>query len=139
MIDTNELRRLTQEATPGPWMIDYVGVGFEVAAGESVIAQSQQIQGDMRHKARKANAAFIAAANPAAISELLDRLEAAEKERDAAELMSLALRAKIAEMEQQSPICRIKDIRRAHYMTKVVGLDPEAWLYALPGAKGEEK
>lgn len=78
MIDTKELRQLAQAATPGPWMIDYVGVGFEVAAGESVIAQSQQIQGDMRHKARKANAAFIAAANPATISELLDRLEAWE-------------------------------------------------------------
>lgn len=45
------------------------------------------------------------------------------------------LRAKVAEMERQFPICRIKDIRRAHYMTKVVGLDPEAWLYALPGAQ----
>jgi len=103
MIDIEELRRLAQMATPGPWMIDYVGVGFEVAAGESVIAQSQQIQGDMCHKTRKANAAFIAAANPAAISELIDRLEEAEKERDAAELMSLALQAKIDQIERQEP------------------------------------
>lgn len=80
MIDLNELRRLAKAATPGPWMIDYVGVGFEVAAGESVIAQSQQVQGDRHHKARKANATFIAAANPAAITELLDRLEAAESD-----------------------------------------------------------
>lgn len=35
--------------------------------------------------------------NAAAITELLDRLEAAEKERD-------ALRAKIAEMEKQEPV-----------------------------------
>ena len=127
MIDINELRRLTQAATPGPWMIDYVGVGFEVAAGESVIAQSQQIRGDMRHKARKANAAFIAAANPAVMIELLDRLEAAEKERDElrAEVIHIKevefprkaqavadgwrgkcerLEAKIAEMERQEPV-----------------------------------
>ena len=50
-----------------------------------------------------------------------------------------SLRAKIEQMEKQYPICRIKDIRRAHYLTKVVGLDPEACLYALPGAKGETK
>ena len=35
---------------------------------------------------------------------LMAKLEAAEKERDAAELMSLALRAKIAEMERQEPV-----------------------------------
>lgn len=50
MIDTKELRRLTQAASTGPC---------------------------------RANAAFIAAANPAAVKELLDRLEEAEKERDA--------------------------------------------------------
>ena len=40
---------------------------------------------------------------------LLDRLEAAEKERDAAELMSLALRAKIEAMEKQEPIATLHD------------------------------
>ena len=59
---------------------------------------------------------------------LMAKLEAAEKERD-------ALRAKIEEMEKQFPICRVKDLKRAHYTTKVVGLDPDAWLYALPGAQ----
>ena len=49
------------------------------------------------------------------------------------------LRAKVEEMEKQFPICRVKDIKRAHYMTKVVGLDPDAWLYLAPGAKGEKK
>lgn len=44
-------------------------------------------------------------------------------------------RAKIEAMEKQFPICRVKDIKRAHYMTKVVGLDPDAWLYVAPGAR----
>ena len=42
-------------------------------------------------------AKFYAAANPATVLELLDRLEAAEKERD-------ALRAEIAAMKQQEPV-----------------------------------
>lgn len=61
------------------------------------------------------------------LAELLDRLEAAEKECD-------AMRAKIEGVERQFPICRVKDIKRVHYMTKVVGLDPDALLYLAPGA-----
>ena len=49
------------------------------------------------------------------------------------------LRARIEKMERQSPICSVKDIKRVHYMTKVVGLDPDAWLYLATGAKGEEE
>ena len=79
MIDTKELRRLAQAATKGPWRVDEVGVGFEIAAGDNVVAQAQSIPRDsFQHAARRANAAFIAAANPAAITELLDRIEAAE-------------------------------------------------------------
>ena len=77
-------------------------------------------------------------------AQLHARIEAAEKERDwNAERLEdaieecTALRAHIEKMEKQFPICRVKDIKRAHYMTKVVGLNPDAWLYALPGAKGE--
>lgn len=46
-----------------------------------------------------------------------------------------ALQAKVEAMEKQFPICRVKDLRRARYMTKVVGLDPDAWLYLAPGAQ----
>lgn len=118
MIDTKELRRLAQAAIKGPWVVDEVGVGFEIAAGDNVIAQAQSIPRDsIQHAARRANAAFIAAANPAAISELLDRLEAAEKEIalkerviDAlgSELNAVvrvrdALLTKIEQMEKQEP------------------------------------
>ena len=122
MIDTKELRRLAQDATPWRW---YVGTGTyegrniysanaitdsEGFTYQPVIATAED--NDIQHW--DANAAFIAAANPAAISELLDRLEAAEK--DSAHHKALAesalrvakgwegkcdeLRAKIGEMEK---------------------------------------
>ena len=91
MTDINELRRLTQEATPGPW---YIGSGIyegrniysveavtddEGFTYNPVVATAE----DDEVACWDANARLIAAANPAGISELLDRLEAAEKERDA--------------------------------------------------------
>ena len=76
MIDTKELRRLAQEATPhvghackyqdAHWLREG-HVDFENA---DLFIASERPQED---------ADFYAAANPTAISELLDRLEAAEK------------------------------------------------------------
>ena len=77
MIDINELRRLAQAATPhvghackyqdAHWLreghVDFENADLFIASGRP--------QED-------ADAKFIAAANPATISELLDRLEAAE-------------------------------------------------------------
>ena len=68
--------------------------------------------------------------SPVAINEILDRLEAAEKERD-------NLRAKIEAMERQVPICRAEDLKHAESLLPTLGLKPENPLYALPGAKGE--
>ena len=48
--------------TPGPWRVDDVGVGFEIAAGNEVVAQAQQVYGDHNHKIRRGNARLIAAA-----------------------------------------------------------------------------
>ena len=62
------------------------------------------------------------------VLELLDRLEAAEKERD-------ALRAKIEAMERQVPICLAEDLRYAENLLPALGLMPEDKLYALPGAQ----
>ena len=80
--------------------------------------------------------------------ELINRLEAAEKERDAAELMSLALRAKIAEMERQEPVAIQHQVPSVDFRGECVGYSewkdgkglehwPHRTLYALPGAKGE--
>lgn len=84
MIDTIELRKLTQAATSGEWYVkrgNYIYGRNEVTDGEEVwypvIACTDDDEVNVNFEA---NAAFIAAANPAAISELLDRLEAAEKD-----------------------------------------------------------
>lgn len=134
MIDINELRRLAQAATPGPWWVnqDSLNHGFECGVLEinakdwHALAGAWGVTGAKPSEEGAANAAFIAAANPAAINELLDRLEAAEKE--AAHIKEVefprkvlavavgwktkcvrleqerdALRARIDEMEKQEP------------------------------------
>lgn len=99
---------------------------------------------------------FASSTPPLAILELLDRLEAAEK--DSAHHKALAesalrvakgweekcnsLRAKIAEMEKQGPIGEIVAFGESlHEVSWIKGKLPllGAKLYALPGAKGEEK
>ena len=83
MNDTKELRRLAQAATAGEW---YVERGNHIY-GRNEVTDKEEVwhpviactDDDEINVNFEANAAFIAAANPAAISELLDRLEAAEK------------------------------------------------------------
>ena len=78
----NELRRLAQAATPGPWVSHgrYIGTPRHM----SYIGEVRDQCGNWSDTEKsRADAAFISAANPAAISELLDRFETAEKERDA--------------------------------------------------------
>jgi len=125
MIDTKELRRLAQAASPGPWWVNQDGLnhGFERGVAEinskewHALAGAWTINGAKHSEEGAANAEFIAAANPATVIELLDRIEAAEKdvalkERviDAlgSELNAVAnerddLLARIREMERQEP------------------------------------
>ena len=153
-IDTNELRRLakaaTHPATKGRWMrlfgertvYDRMEDGCR---GTPVVATPTSPP----DKAEAAKLDFIAAANPAAVSELLDRLEAAEKERD-------ALRAKIAKMEQQETARRVTPTayrwryrgaikwQYGELTEEVARLAKERNheiqpLGILPGAQGEEK
>lgn len=104
--------------------------------------------------------------SPVTINEILDRLEAAEKERDAlrAEVIHIKevefprkaqavadgwrgrcerLEAKIAKMEQQEPVAEWIENRFHQYPQLVWNekyrVDIGDKLYALPGAKGEEK
>ena len=84
MIDINELRRLAQAATSGEWYVErgnHIYGRNEVTDGEEVwhpvIACTDDDEVNVNFES---NAAFIAAANPAAVSEILDRLEASEKE-----------------------------------------------------------
>ena len=161
MIDTKELRRLAQAATPGPWVSQgrYIGTPRHM----SYIGEVRDQCGNWSDTEKsRADAAFISAANPAAISELLDRLEAAEK--DAAHQKALAasalrvaegwerkcgeLRAKIEAMERQEPVFWWRQCSDGTYEGPIhnnsierVRKQSGAWspLYALPGAKGEEK
>ena len=128
----NELRRLAQAATPGPWYVTGKLTRYVEARIDGWLIQEVAACGPTKADGgygpqQEANARLIAAANPATISELLDRLEAAEKERDAlrAEVIHIKevefprkaqavadgwrgkcerLEAKIAEMERQEPV-----------------------------------
>ena len=123
MLDINELRRLAQAATPGPWYVTGKLTRYVEALIDGGLIQEVAACGPTKADGgygpqQEANARLIAAANPAAISEILDRLEAAEKERGSAMMLvdrlalalntsnheRDALRAKIAEMEQQEPV-----------------------------------
>ena len=122
-IDINKLRRLAQAATPGPWYVTgkltrYVEARIDGGLIQEVAACGPTKADGGYGPQQEANARLIAAANPATISELLDRLEEAEKERGSAMMLvdrlalalntsnheRDALRAKIAEMEQQEPV-----------------------------------
>ena len=151
MIDINELRRLAQAATPGPWyatgkLTRYVEARIDGGLIQEVAACGPTKADGGYGPQQEANARLIAAANPATISELFERLEAAEKERD-------TLRAKIEAMERLEPVAwrtfdgeggydyrsyedneNYKlgwDARNPNYIGWV---EP---LYALPGAQGE--
>jgi hypothetical protein len=88
MIDINELRRLAQAAshptTKGRW-IRLFGERTVYDRMEDGCRGIPVVSTD-KHPPSQFEAAcldFIAAANPAAVSEIIDRLEAAEKEREA--------------------------------------------------------
>ena len=115
-IDINKLRRLAQAATPGPWyatgkLTRYVEARIDGGLIQEVAACGPTKADGGYGPQQEANARLIAAANPATISELLDRLEAAEKS-DAESIAMYrkvreerdALRARIAEMERQEPV-----------------------------------
>ena len=78
------------------------------------------------------------------MTDIVDRLNGSlsagySELRKEAALEIECLRAKIEAMEKQVPICRAEDLRHAEILLPSLGLMPEDKLYALPGAKGEEK
>lgn len=159
-IDMNELRLLAQAATPGPWHLHQDGLnhGFprgvmEINAGDwQAFAGAWAISGGKPSEEGAANAAFIAAANPATVIELLDLLEAAEEDRDTlrAEVESWkglaqqfgneadALRAKIEAMEKQEPIGEMREVSPLNWELCWFRSVPfGAKLFTSPCAKGE--
>ena len=123
MIDMDNIEVLARSATPGPWYVTGKLTRYVEALIDGGLIQEVAACGPTKADGgygpqQEANARLIAAANLAAISELLDRLEEAEKERGSAMMLvdrlalalntsnheRDALRAKIAEMEQQEPV-----------------------------------
>ena len=89
MIDINELRQLAQAATPGPWIGCGPSFGGSLPKYLNEVAVDREGDEDDGYsicntpigldEERSTDMAFIAAANPATVSELLDRLEEAER------------------------------------------------------------
>lgn len=91
MIDTKAIRAAAEAAAPGPWK--QVGGVLYDKDFDSIFAAGYGIglgQADTRDPTckRKENGEFLKQINPATILELLDRLEAAEK--DAARYRAIA-------------------------------------------------
>ena len=81
MIDINSLRRLAQAATPGPWEFWHGMIATDIDNDGGVVIANRPTPSGGKLQARvDTNFQYIVAANPAAITELLDRLEEAEKE-----------------------------------------------------------
>ena len=82
-IDINKLRRLAQAATPGPWYVTgkltrYVEARIDGGLIQEVAACGPTKADGGYGPQQEANARLLAAANPATISELLDRMEKIE-------------------------------------------------------------
>lgn len=107
MIDTKELRQLAQDATPGPWYVRSSNYDVRNIYSANAITDSEGFTfqpviatvEDIDVPRWRANARLIAAANPAAISGLLDRLEEAEKE-------NIKLREALAEKVTSETVLR---------------------------------
>lgn len=82
--DLEELRSIALAATPGPW--NWVGdlsmneASLESPSEEGYVLSAYGLHTEGFVDVGESDAAFIAAANPATVLALLDRLEAAERE-----------------------------------------------------------
>lgn len=84
IVDTKELHRLAQAATPGPWEFEDVGYKYVVSkSGDGYISREVcKLDGSTMSAFRqKENGPFIAAANPTTIEVLLDRIQLLEQEK----------------------------------------------------------
>lgn len=90
MEDLNELRKIAEQATPGPWKAethcayteDKYHAVYSVDAGDSpVISQLGCGCCDVGLEVSKPDAAFVTAFNPDTVLALLNRLEQAERDR----------------------------------------------------------
>ena len=145
-IDINKLRRLAQAATPGPWyatgkLTRYVEARIDGGLIQEVAACGPTKADGGYGPQQEANASLIAAANPATISELLDRLEAVEKERRALRAALQhetdcveAAKAEIAAMNQQEPVGYVASLFDESVI-RINNFDRASPVYLAPGAQ----
>ena len=78
MTDREELRKLAEAATPGPWTWDDFGSHPRPSLGNPHIKQGEVLTCAALLWPCDEDAAYIVAANPAAVLDLLDQCDAAE-------------------------------------------------------------
>lgn len=80
MIDLDTLERLAREATQGPWSVDAKSKGELWIAGSLRVVPVCMVTASGNITDRdKADAAFIAASNPAVVLSLIERIRELEK------------------------------------------------------------
>ena len=147
-----ELRRLAEAATPGPWKIAPAGTKayeredpYPFDMIQVAPARFVRTEGRGENEANS-NAAFIAAANPATILSLLDRLEAAETAftqsdktcRDLTEKVIPNLRRELEVAERDAARYRfVRTADRIRISTKAAR-DPVAYDEAIDAAMNKE-
>lgn len=80
-IDKHALREAAEKATPGVWVYlpKNTSIEYDYGSDDSQGSITYMDSGDFTQKQTDLNGAFIAAANPATVLELLDELEAKDK------------------------------------------------------------
>jgi len=108
-MNIEELKRLAEAATPGPWEYDH---GCIADNGKAIISEYfVRLDGDdvsiaadiidpESCRPSKSNAAYIAAANPAAVLELIAEIDRLRKANDRAQAEIRALEARLLEVEK---------------------------------------
>ena len=131
-MNTTELKALAKKATPGPWFVvgqpwnpkaDFIVAGSEDPHVGQYVADTEDFDGEGRNV--QENAAFIAAANPAATLELIAKLEDAQGEIRALRATEAGLREMVKALEEGLKSC--------HGSLKFLGdasdgdVSPKAW------------
>lgn len=98
-IDTDKLRELADAATPGWWFVQMEKDSDEVVAIVSQYAVVQESGKKLSNP--RADADFIAAANPVAVRRLLDRIADLERQLHASRLRGQALAEEVMSLHLQ--------------------------------------
>lgn len=98
-LDLDALQAAAEAATPGPWNVNYTKLNGKVIHWHvadrkhgtmNAVAMADEDQGELReHSELRANGEFIAAANPAVVLALIDRLRKAEAAREGWKLVPI--------------------------------------------------